>query len=308
MSQSGAEIFNAIQTWIASGKCPKQFRMTATNQLHPQYEKLIDAFINGKCGGLYNSTNLDLASVFVLLDSEYRAKFAQQEHSWKAELAEREWQKRVKEVNAWVQSHPNFKQDDGALAVIKDFFTKNPSATLQDWDDFCAQHPEDSRMWVEPQALDLVSMVKSIKAHDRQDYENQLARLRSLYGAAPVQAALDELKAAVERGRQMETWRETPQDVEERRKREATELKQAQQVATDKANAKAKAMAEAVVFGFRGTSHSESFRVRDILNGIMVYKPGTGEPDWVTTTLKRVEYVANFKNKNPEVLPPAGMK
>ncbi len=300
--QNGGEIFNIIQTWIASGKCPKAFRMTVTNQLDEKYEKLIDAFIESRCGGLYNSTNLDLAAVFLLLDSEYKARFVEQEQRWKSELAEREWQKRVKEVTAWVQAHPNCKQDDEALAVIRDYFTKNPNATIQDWDAYCAQHPDDSRLWVKPQPLNLVAMVKAIKAKDKVDYETQLASLRGVYGDVPVQAALDELSESMRRGLEMETWRESPEDKKSRYAKEEAEAKERQRLATEKIEQKMKYAAEAIVDRFQGKSHSESFRVRDILRDILVHKSDNTGIDWKTTAVKRAQYVANYESKNPSVI------
>lgn len=292
-NQNGGEIFNAYQTWMASGACPKQFLMPGTKLLDKRYEALLDSFIETKCGGLYNSTNLGLASVFLLLDSEWKAKFAQQEHQFKRELADREWQKRLKEVNDWVQSHPNCKQDDEALAVIREFFTSHPNASIKDWDEFTQAIPNDSRLWKKPTPLVL---------NVRNKTQAELLEMRRIYGTAPVDAALKELEDAIKRGRQFETWRETPQEVAERHTREAAEAKERDEVKQKKLDEKARVEAESIVSRFQGQTHAESFRVREQLQNILVYKPNSSTVDWQSTAETRRAAVAQYQGKNPAVI------
>ena len=127
-------------------------------ELDSRVEALLDDFIQTKCQGFYSHNNLEMASIWVLMSQEHKAQLIAQEQKFKQELAEHEWQKRLKEVNTWVQSHNTFRQGDEALAVIKDFFSDYPDATITDWDEFTQSQCDNPKIWKQPRSLGIADV------------------------------------------------------------------------------------------------------------------------------------------------------
>lgn len=303
--QGSAEIFNVYQTWIASGQCPKAFLMPGTKVMDKRYEQVLDRFVEEKCGGVYNPTNLGLAAIFVLLDNEWKAKFAQAEYQWKTQLAEAAWNRIGKEVDKWVSENPNFRADDTSFAIIRDFFEKNPNASVSDWSDFCEANPHDERLWKQPRPLDLVALARGLKASNRLEYDAKIAKLKNTYGPERVDAAFAEIQEAFSKRQNLETWRETPQETAERHKQEAADAKVREAEKQKKLEASAQVEAESIVSGFRGQTHAESFRVREQLQNILVYKAdGSANVDWQATAEARRATAASYQGKNPGVVNP----
>jgi hypothetical protein len=297
--QSGGEQFSIMENW--KPRCPRLFFVAGTNTIHPGYDSLLEKTINEKFGGVWSESNLDFAAIYIMVSSENKAALTAMETNFKRKLSDAAWDKVGVKINTWISENQNFKADETAIAAVRDYFQQNPDATIEDFDAWANVHCDDARLWKQPRPADVLSLVKSIKARDRQDYENQLARLRNLYGDAPVDAALNELKAAMERGLQRDTSRETPEDKQKRYAKESAEAEKREAERQKKLDERAQVAAENVVRHFQGRSHGESFRVREQLNEIVVRKLDSSI-DWLATAVKRAEFVHDYEHKNPAVI------
>ena len=270
-------------------RAPKEW-LDENGGIKPEFAQELDAFIHEQCSGIYSEQSLDLGVLFFNMNKRQKAQF---QRELDKRIAEEKQNQFAKDVEKWVQQHPNFLQTDDALAVAKDYFDKHPDATVQDWDFFASElNMANPKLWKQPKKLVL---------NVRNATPDQLRQMRQVYGDGLVDEALQALESGIRKAASTDRGLETPRQAEERRKQQQSDEQSFKSFKDEQADKQAKEAAEMVVFGFSGRSHADTQRGRKILEGIVVYRDNN-VVDHQKTTEARKAWVANYEGKNPSIV------
>lgn len=273
-TQTDAQVADVFFKWEKTAGCPDSWCLNGI--LKEEFAKELSGIIDSQFKGQYTLYNLDNAAIFLIL------------RQGQQKVAEQAAEKRNQELQNWAATTPGLVPlNDHLIEVIKNFFTQNPNATVEQWHEYVSTTEAGNRnIWRNPQTLeDLVSLVRKATSQ-------QLAELKVSYGEDKIQQALSELERRVHKGSvdARPSWKP---DSSAQQAKDAAKA-QAKQESDPKEIAKAKERAEFLASSLRiSNNHAEKYRAKKEVASILITKAGENgvETDWFRTLEARQRYV-----------------